>query len=367
MKGQFIDRKQPRMISFMVVLFLFLSFIGWKEAAAEVKNLKWSIFMAETAYSSPLAAEMARAIETYTEGAVKIKVYWLGQIADTKELPELCKRGSIEMTSTTPIHYTSIFPINSSLQYIPGLFKTVEHAQYVWRGLMREAPAVQDEFAKQNQYCLNRASLSAYHLISRKPVRSPADFKDLKLRTWPGKHFSRIIQEYRAIPMMLEVSELYEGLMRGTVDAAMINTPYADSLKLSDVAKYMSINVGAIPGWYTSINLDVWKSLSPKIQNAFTKAATEWGTKDMDLNLTLDQKSTENLKAKGVQFVDFPQKDWDAMIARGGDPWEALKNSLTSDLNVDPAVANGFVNRWHELSDEFEAKYLAAGKQWKYE
>jgi hypothetical protein len=71
------------------------------------------------------------------------------------------------------------------------------------------------------------------------------------------------------------------------------------------------------------------------------------------------------LKEKGVQFLEF--KDWDAMIAKAGDPWVAAKDSLIKDLKVDSAVADRFVKRWHELSDEYRKNYSSTGKQWKYE
>jgi hypothetical protein len=44
----------------------------------------------------------------------------------------------------------------------------------------------------------------------------------------------------------------------------------------------------------------------------------------------------------------------------------AAKDSLVKDLKVDGAVADRFLKRWRELNDEYETKYMRAGKKWDY-
>jgi putative mycofactocin binding protein MftB len=79
------------------------------------------------------------------------------------------------------------------------------------------------------------------------------------------------------------------------------------------------------------------------------------------------KSSLDQLEAKGVQFLEFNQKDWEAMLSEARDSWEAGKALLTDEFKVDPALANHFINRWHELNDEYASKYMATGKQWRYE
>ena len=367
MKRPFLGKRQFCIVSVFLVILLCIPLMGWKESAAEVKKLKWAHFVPENDPASGLLKEMVKAIETYTKGAVEIKLYWPGQLAETKELPELCKKGSIEITSTAPVYYPSTFPLNSSTQMLPVVFKSTEQSIYDWRGLFRDIPEVQSEYAKENQYCLNRASLSMYSVISKKPLLTRGDFKGMKIRPFPGKYFTKIMEGAGAVPTILPIAELYESLMRGTLNAIMVNEQYMVSLKLYEVAKNVSLLVGTNIGWHININLDVWKSFSPEIQNAFIRAATEWGAKDLELSLRIRQECIDQLKAKGVQFLEFNQKDWEAMLAEAGDPWEAGKALLTDEFKVDPALANRFINRWHELNDEYASKYVATGKQWKYE
>jgi hypothetical protein len=79
------------------------------------------------------------------------------------------------------------------------------------------------------------------------------------------------------------------------------------------------------------------------------------------------KSSLDQLEAKGVQFLEFNQKDWEAMLSEALDPWETGKALLTDEFKVDPALANRFINHWDELKDEYASKYMATGRQWRYE
>ena len=353
----------------MVVLLLMGFTICEGAEAPKAKELKWALFFPETAYQGPVTKKLRDDIETFTHGSVKPKLYWVGQIAETKDLPDLCRTGAVDMASTAPVYTTTIFPLNSALQMFPVVFKSPEQATYTWRGLLRDFPEIQEEYAKQNQYCLNRTCLSLYRTLSRKPIRHLADFKGVKIRTFPGKYCSEWMKSVGAININFPLSEIYEALMRRVGDAVVVNSQYIESLKLYEVAKYVSFEFGTIVAWQTTINLDVWNSFTPEIKEAFTRAATEFGARDLELNLTTENKSTEFVKQKGVQFIKIDQKEQKTFLDKGGDPWGGtggLKDTLVNDLKVDAAVADRFIKRWRELNDEYEKRYASTGKKWEY-
>jgi TRAP-type C4-dicarboxylate transport system substrate-binding protein len=162
------------------------------------------------------------------------------------------------------------------------------------------------------------------------------------------------------------MSELYEALMRRVMDATVVNPQFIESLKLYEVAKHISFDFGTIVGWQTAINLDVWNGFTPEIKKGITRAAIEFGARDLELNLTSEKKSIEFLKQKGVEFIKIDEKEKKAFMDKAGDPWEAAKDSLINDLKVDAAVANKFLKRWRELTDEYHKKYTLTGKKWEY-
>lgn len=363
-------KKECCLLAVMVVFLLLVGSVICEAAApAKARELKWASQHSEAYFAMPAIKQyFIDKVEAYTKGAVKIKLYYGGQLAEVKDLPELCRRGSVDMISTSAPYYPSLYPLTSTLNAFPMLFKGPEDSAYVWRALLRDVPEIQGEFAKQNQYCLNRAELSAYLTLSKKPVHNLADFKGLKIRGMAGKYYFDLMASAGAVGLASPISEVYEGLMRGVLDAAMVNVQSIQSMKFYEAAKYISYNGGGGQAWFNAINLDVWKSFTPEIRKAFEQTATEWGDKHLELNLTTEKQSIEFLKGKGVQFIEFDKKDEEA-LNRGlkvGNPWIVAKDYLVKELKVDAAVADRFVKRWHELVNEYEQKYSSTGKKWEY-
>jgi TRAP-type C4-dicarboxylate transport system substrate-binding protein len=111
----------------MVVVLLLIGFTFCEAAEPpKVKELKWALFMPETAYDSPVVKKLRDDIETLTHGSVKPKLYWVGQIAETKDLPDLVRTGAVDMIGTAANYASSIYPLNSTLQGFPMLFKNTE-------------------------------------------------------------------------------------------------------------------------------------------------------------------------------------------------------------------------------------------------
>ena len=164
-------------IAVVLALVVQFAFVGGATAASAVKELKWAVFVPENDYMAPPLKQFRDDVEKFTNGAVKIRIYWPGQLAEVKEMVDVVKTGSVEMSTSAPTFYPSMFPLNVALQSFPMLLTSPEQATYVWRGLFRDIPEVQKEFAGQNQVCLNRATLAPYLTLSKKPYRTAADFK----------------------------------------------------------------------------------------------------------------------------------------------------------------------------------------------
>ena len=350
----------------VMVIFLLLNISTVCDAAAPVKGLKWATIFPESDYNLPTVKQFGNDIEAFTHGSIKPTVYPTGVITEIKDLPEVCRTGAVEMSSAAPANYPSLFPLNGVLTMFPIVFKNPEQAAYVWRGLSRDIPEIQGEYAKQNQYCLNRSTMARSLTLSKKPIRNLADLKGLKIRDFPGKYFPGMLRKAGASSNPIPMAEVFEGLSRGLLDAAMVSAPVIESLRFYEAAKYLGMPIGSFIGYHNSINLNVWNSFTPETRNAFNRAAIEWGIRDLELQSTTEEKSIESLKKKGVQLIEFDQKDWKTMLETGGNPWEAAKDFLVNDLKVNESVVNRFIKRWRELADEYEQKYLSAGKKWEY-
>ena len=347
----------------LTVAFLFFvsifSFEAPTAVAADSKpvELKWAVFVTKNLHSMPPLIQWTKDIEAQTKGAVKIKLYFAGEIAQTKDLVSLCRKGTIDVISTPPVYYSGLFPLNGVLQAYFPMNKTVEQAVYSWRGLYRDVPEIQEEFKRHNMYLINRSCLGTYKLVSKKPVRNLADLKGMKLRIIGGDYPSKMVKAAEAVPVFQAMQDVYEGFMRGVTDGVLLDVPAIATYRMAEIGKYVGFPWGSVLGWSTSINLDVWKKLSPEVKAVFQKTSIEWGARDLQNMLTNEMKYTEQLKK---------QEDYNTIIKRAGDPYEHCKNFLLG-LKVDPNVVNQFIKRWRELNEEYAENYLSSGKKWQYQ
>jgi len=355
------------MITILLFIFSVLSFSAVTAAAADKPvSLKWAVFVTRDLHSMPPLIKWAKEVEEKTQGAVKIKMYFAGEIAETKDLISLCRTGTIDVISTPPVYYSSLLPLNAVLQMYYPLNKTVEQAVYTWRGLFRDVPELQQEFGNHNMHLINRSCLGLYKMVSKKPVQNLADVKGMKMRIIGGDYPSKIVQAAEAVAVFQAMQDVYEGFMRGVTDGVLLDVPAIATYRLDEIGKYIGFPWGSVLGWSTSINMDTWKKLSPEAQKVFGETAVQWGAADLENMLTNEAKFTEELKGKGVQFVDFSQDDWKQIIDKAGDPYAHCREFLLKN-KVAEEVADRFLKRWKELNEEYETKYLAAGKKWDYQ
>ncbi len=121
-KGKGIDKGVAGLVVLVVgfLIFTAVGFTASSVSAAEIKpiELKWANFQTKEADSIPPLMDWLKAIETRSKGALKPKMYFVGEIAETKDLVPLCRTGSIQVISTPPVYYTGIFPLNGSASAI---------------------------------------------------------------------------------------------------------------------------------------------------------------------------------------------------------------------------------------------------------
>src|SRR5436189_5954956 len=96
-------------------------------------------------------------------------------------------------------------------------YKNAPHAQRIIHTLYAETPALQEEMRQQNLHPLFWHVLDPYYMICRTPVRTIADLKGKKVRSY-GEDVPRLLQAVGAVPVNLLPAELYESLQKGTID-----------------------------------------------------------------------------------------------------------------------------------------------------
>ncbi len=269
--------KNVRKISIVLISgILLLGFIGIHRAESAEKVIRWkmSCYFPKSFYFYKSDEYFVKLVDQMSGGRLKIQLFPIGALVGTYDLFDAVGKGAVDCASEWPTTWSGIDAGFDLLGTTPMLFTDLDYQLWLWNfgGLQ----IAQDLYAKYNlkwfpEYTLGGTE-SGYH--SKKPIKSLADFKGLKIRQ-SGKVQGEVLHALGASPVSIAGGEVYTAMERGVIDACEYSTPANDySMGLHEVAKWM-----VVPGWYQTssiigfiINMDKWNKL-PSDLKAIVKGA----------------------------------------------------------------------------------------------
>jgi TRAP-type C4-dicarboxylate transport system substrate-binding protein len=208
--------------------------------------------------------------------------------------PELYRQvvqGITDATFTLPGYTSADFPM-MALTEMPG---TANNADDGTRKLWTNFDKFLSLDFKQSKVLMLWNSDTACLMSKSKPIRTLEDLKGMKIRT-PSAAQSAQLEALGATPIDMPVTQIYNNLDRGVIDATMIPLSAALDFKLIEVAKYFTIDapLGRSP-FLVAMNKDRYAKLPADLKKVIDD------TTGLQLSLkgatTYDKKNKEALEA----------------------------------------------------------------------
>jgi tripartite ATP-independent transporter DctP family solute receptor len=148
----------------------------------------------------------------------------------------------------------------------------------------------------------------------KKPVKSLADVKGMKIRVQQSDLWVALLQAMGANATPLPYGEVYTALKTGVVDGAENNWPSYDTSRHFEVAKYYAITEHSMAPEMLLMSKKVYDTLTPEEQKIIRDAAKEsvpymrklWDDKEL--------ASRKRVEAAGSQIIEVDKKSFqDAM------------------------------------------------------
>lgn len=317
---------------------------GILATSAEADTFKWLTY-------KPQGAGDAQAISTQwfadqfkerTGGKHEIEIFWGGSVAQVREIPEVLASGLGDFGDIVTPYFPDQMPLNNAIGFfIPqpldsqGVGRAMEewHAKY---------PQFSEELASQNLRAIGFRPLESYGLLCTKPVRSVAEMKGLRIRSY-GFAYPALIEAMGATPVSISTSDAYEALQRSIVDCTPIGPALARGWKYDEVAKYyMEVPFGASFGHLLAMNLDSYNNMDEETRAVVDQLGKDYLDKYSSMLAEDDARVRELWKGDlGVEVVAFPG---DELIALVNDPKvqavrdEWIEKAKTVDLPVEEIV-----------------------------
>lgn len=177
-------------------------------------------------------------IEQGSKGKIKVELYPNAQLGGDREMSEAVQMGTLTMAIPST---SALAGFDKRIQALdlPYLFTTRENAFKAVDGIL--GSKLNAIMAAKGIDILGYQENGFRHVTNNKrPIKSPADLKGLKIRTMENPMHIAFFKELGANPTPMSWGELYTALQQGTVDAQ--ENPYAmiDDGKFYEVQKYVS-------------------------------------------------------------------------------------------------------------------------------
>jgi len=154
-------------------------------------------------------------------------------------------------------------------------------------------------FAKFNQKLLYTVPWPNIYIFSKKPVKTLADLKGQKMRTF-DKNSTDLMTKLGMTPVQLVIADVVPALASGGLDATSTSAGTAAAQKYWEFTKFA---YQTNHGWTSNglvVNLDAWKKLKPEHQAAIEKLARELQPQFWEIAKAEDAKATAVLRQNGM-------------------------------------------------------------------
>jgi len=309
--------KGLKFLVFMFAGFMFVLFPFGSAIAAEI-NLTYGASEGANHTFSKADKAWIEKIEQDTKGRVKITPYWGGTLLSRRENTDELIRGVADLGYISP---RTGYPLMLGTYGFPYGISDWKVIWRIYEEVDKKFPELDGEFDKLK--IMAKSVASNYQLMSRKPVRSAADFKGLMVKA-TGAYIS-VIKELGGDAAYIPMGDTYVALQKGTIDACLApyNTLYA--YKFHEVAKYITVlDLQSAVRPTRAMNLNSWNKLPKDIQEIFNKSIAFWSLKDNESRDADDVAGEKLARDKGVEFIKLPPQDLAAV-------YKASENAMMSE------------------------------------
>lgn len=177
-------------------------------------------------------------IEAKSGGAVSVSVYPYGTLGTSEQVTEQLAMGTVQFAMASPGHLGKLIP---EVQVFLLHFLLTEDEAINERILGDPAVlAAFDELYREKGFSLLSIFSEGWMVwTTRKPVRTPADFEGVKIRTMTSPLLLAAYEAYGASPTPLPYGEVYSALQLNMIDA-QVNPVFAiQEMSFYEVVDYL--------------------------------------------------------------------------------------------------------------------------------
>jgi len=267
---------------------------------------------------------MGEELSAATGGKDSIKVFGDSSLGSEKDTIEQVKIGALDMVRVSSAAFNGIVP-ESSIPSLPFLFRDINHLRSTMYGAQGEK--VLAGFEKAGFIGLALYESGARSMYAKKPIKSIADTKGLKIRVIPSDLMVGLVSAMGASPTPMPFAEVYTGLKTGLLDAAENNYPSYDEAKHFESAPFYSETMHVMTPEVLVFSKKIWDTLTPQEQKAIRVAAKASVPYYVKLWEAKEIASKEAVIKGGAKIIPASEIDRKGFIEAEKPVWDKFANT----------------------------------------
>jgi tripartite ATP-independent transporter DctP family solute receptor len=245
---------------------------------------------------------MGKKLEAQTGGRISIQMYPQMQLGGEKEMIEQAQVGALQIAR---VSVGALGPVIDELNVfnMPFIFRDEAHMRKVIDGPIGDELLRKVTASPARLVALGWMDAGTRNVYANKPVTRPADLKGMKVRMMGNPIFVETMNAMGGNGVAMGFNELYSAMQTGVVDGAENNEPTVLAQNHYQVAKVYSLTGHLIIPEMFVFSKRTWETLSAADGALLKKLSREAQFEQRALWDEKTAKATDELKAKGVQFV----------------------------------------------------------------
>lgn len=275
------------------------------------------------------------AVERELPGRFAFNIVPNAALGGEKEVAEGIRLGSIQASLSTLSNLSTWVP-ETQLFDLPFLFSDAAHLEASLEGAC--GGDLGEKLAKEGIVAPAFINYGARHLLAREPLLSPDEVKGKRIRVIQSPLHAQLWESFGAHPIALPITETYNALSTGHVDAMDLTLSAYAGFRLYEVVPQVTLTGHIHAAGAVIFSGRFWSGLDEEARAVLQKAAVE-GARHFNALMAADEKASVEVAQEGgaVLHEVTDRAAWEAPARK---VWESFADRVGGMARIEAAAAN---------------------------
>ncbi len=247
-------------------------------------------------------------IEEISDGKFVIEIMGDAQLGGDRDMLEGLQMGTLDMGLISNFTVGLFSPIYQVFN-LPYIFESADKAAATFDNKEIMNPLVEELYKSCNIQLLSMAEGGfRYMLNNKRPIKTVADLKDLKMRLPEAPTYVDSFKAWGSNPTTMAYTETFAAVQQGTVDGLEIPLGSILSSGYQEINKYLSLTEHFSSPIAVMLSKNIWDSLSDEEKAWFNEAAAKTTVEHRVFMKDIQAKYLEEIKKSGIQVNEVEDK-----------------------------------------------------------